>query len=31
MKPPESLAVTEKSIEGKLPVSSPRSVRRYVV
>ncbi|MCZ3385795.1 MAG: ABC transporter ATP-binding protein, partial [Actinomycetia bacterium] len=31
MKPPESLAQTEKSTEGKLPVSSPESVRRYVV
>ncbi|MGB2840663.1 MAG: ABC transporter ATP-binding protein [Actinomycetes bacterium] len=31
MKPPESLEFTEKSIEGKLPVSSPRSVRLYVI
>ncbi len=31
MKPPESLAQTEKSTEGKLPVSSPESVRRYVL
>ncbi len=31
MKPPESLAETEKSTEGKLPVSTPASVRRYVV
>ncbi|MFL6070858.1 MAG: ABC transporter transmembrane domain-containing protein, partial [Actinomycetes bacterium] len=31
MKPPESLAVMEKSVEGKLPVSSPRSVRNYVI
>ncbi len=31
MKPPESLEFTEKSVEGKLPVSSPRSVRLYVI
>ncbi len=31
MKPPESLEFTEKSVEGKLPVASPKSVRRYVV
>ncbi|MFL6178633.1 MAG: ABC transporter ATP-binding protein [Actinomycetes bacterium] len=31
MRPPESLAVMEKSVEGKLPVSSPRSVRNYVI
>jgi ABC-type multidrug transport system fused ATPase/permease subunit len=31
MKPPETLAVSEKSSEGKLPVSSPASVRRYVM
>ena len=31
MKPPESLAFTEKSAEGKLPVAEPRSVRRYVI
>jgi ABC-type multidrug transport system fused ATPase/permease subunit len=30
VKPPESLAFTEKSAEGKLPVAEPRSVRRYV-
>jgi ABC-type multidrug transport system fused ATPase/permease subunit len=31
MKPPETLAFTEKSSEGKLPVSNPSSVRRYVI
>jgi ABC-type multidrug transport system fused ATPase/permease subunit len=31
MKPPETLAVSEKSSEGKLPVSSPASVRKYVL
>lgn len=31
MKPPETLAFTEKSGEGKLPVSNPSSVRRYVI
>ncbi len=31
MRPPETLAVSEKSSEGKLPVSSPASVRRYVM
>lgn len=31
MKPPESLEFTEKSVEGKLPVSSPKSVRIYVI
>jgi ABC-type multidrug transport system fused ATPase/permease subunit len=31
VKPPESLAETEKSSEGKLPVSTPASVRRYVM
>jgi ABC-type multidrug transport system fused ATPase/permease subunit len=31
MKPPETLAFSEKSSEGKLPVSTPASVRRYVV
>jgi ABC-type multidrug transport system fused ATPase/permease subunit len=31
MRPPETLAVSEKSSEGKLPVSSPASVRKYVM
>jgi ABC-type multidrug transport system fused ATPase/permease subunit len=31
MKPPETLAFSEKSSEGKLPVSSPASVRKYVL
>lgn len=31
MKPPETLAFSEKSSEGKLPVSTPASVRGYVL
>lgn len=31
MKPPETLAQVEKGTEGRLPVSSPAAVRRYVM